>query len=104
MTFYERVNSSFIFMENTMPVDLIMMDHASKDQRSVPAMLRGTGDGREESWQSFEDAQPELTQVELMEKFRLKARYGRIAAKRRLFGISSRKYFAALIIFAIIVA
>lgn len=86
-----------------MSVNLIMMDHASKDQRSVPAMLRGTGDGREQSWQSFEDAHPELAQEELMEKFRLEARYGRIAVKRRLCGNSSRKYITALIAIVIIV-
>jgi hypothetical protein len=91
-------------MENTMSVNLILMDHASKDQRSVPAMLRGTGDGREQSWQSFEGAHPTLTQEELMEKFRLEARYGRITVKRGLLGISLEKYIAALIAFAIIVA
>ena len=87
-----------------MSVNLIMMDHASKDQRSVPAMLRGTGDGREQSWQSFEDAHPALTQEDLMEKFRLEARYGRITGKSRLLGISPGKYIAALVAFAIIVA
>lgn len=87
-----------------MSVNLIMMDHAPKDQRSVPAMLRGAGDGREQSWQSFEDAHPTLTQEALMEKFRLEARYGRITVKRRLLGIPSGKYFAALIAFVIIVA
>lgn len=87
-----------------MSVNLIMMDHASKDQRSMPAMLRGTGDGREQSWQSFEDAHPALTQEELMEKFRRETRYGRITVKRRLLGISSGKYFATLIAFVIIVA
>lgn len=87
-----------------MSVNLIMMDHASKDQRSVPAMLRGTGDGREQSWQSFEDAHPALTQEDLMEKFRLDSRYGRITVKRRLPGILSGRYIAALIAFVIIVA
>lgn len=87
-----------------MSADLIMIDHASKDQRSMPAMLRGTGDGREQSWQSFEDAHPALTQEVLMEKFRREARYGRITVKRRLLGISSRKFIAALIAFVIIVA
>lgn len=87
-----------------MSANLIMMDHASKDQRSVPAMLRGTGDNREQSWQSFEDAHPTLTQEELMEKFKREARYGRITVKRRLLGILSGKYIAALIAFAIIVA
>lgn len=87
-----------------MSVNLIMMDHAPKDQRSVRAMLRGTGDGREQSWQSFEDAHPTLTQEELMQKFRLEARYGRITVKRRLLGILSGKYIAALIAFVIVVA
>ncbi len=87
-----------------MTANLVMMDHASKDQRSVPAMLRGTGDNREQSWQSFEDAHPNISQEELMEKFRCEARYGRIPIKCRLLGISPWKYIAALIAFAIIVA
>lgn len=83
--------------------NLIMIDHASKDRRSVQAMLQGYGDGREYAWTSFKNAHPTLPQEVLMEKFRIEARYGRIKANYRLAPFSLKRYMAALIVFAIIV-
>lgn len=84
--------------------NLIMLDFASNDPRSVPAMLRGIGDGRERSWQSFEIAHPSLSQEEIMEIFRLEAQYGRIKIKNKLVTISARKMGVILVSLAIILA
>ncbi|MGZ8982999.1 MAG: hypothetical protein ACXW11_03475 [Methylotenera sp.] len=84
--------------------NLIMIDHASKDRRSVQAMLQGYGDGRDRTWISFKNAYPTLPLEVLMEKFRIEARYGRIKANNRFAPFSQKKYIAALIAFAIILA
>lgn len=61
-----------------MSLNLIMIDHASKDKRSVKAMLQGVGDGRERLWGAFKKVYPSLPMESLMEKFEKEARYGRI--------------------------
>lgn len=61
-----------------MSPNLIMIDHASKDKRSVKAMLQGFGDGRERLWEAFKKGYPSLPLEALMEKFEKEARYGRI--------------------------
>lgn len=86
-----------------MSQNLIMVDSAPIDPRSVSAMLHGIGDGREQSWQSFEDAHPALSQEEIMEKFRLEARYGSIEIENSRILISSRKWLVAMIGLAIII-
>jgi hypothetical protein len=91
-------------MENIMAVNLIMIDHALTDHRSVPAMLRGAGDGREQSWEDFKNAHPSLTQEELMEEFRQEARYGHIHIKNKYAIFLYKKYIAALIALIVIVA
>lgn len=87
-----------------MSQNLIMVDSAPIDPRSVSAMLHNHGDGRELIWQSFADAYPTLPQEAIMEKFRLEARYGRIEIKNRYTIISSRKWLVVLIGLAIILA
>lgn len=87
-----------------MSQNLTMFDHAFKDCRSISAMLHGTADGRSLAWQSFEEAHPYLSQEELMEKFTIEARYGRIHIKNLHSVFSYKKFIAALIAFFIIVA
>jgi len=87
-----------------MSVNLIMIDHALTDHRSVPAMLRGAGDGREQSWEDFKNAHPSLAQEELMEEFRQEARYGHIHIKNKYAIFLYKKYIAALIALIVIVA
>lgn len=64
-----------------MSPNLIMIDHASKDKRSVKAMLQGLGDGRDRLWESFKKLYPSLPTELLMEIFEKEARYGRIGTK-----------------------
>lgn len=64
-----------------MSANLIMVDHASKDKRSVKAMLQGAGDGREHQWEFFKKAHPSLPMETLMEKFEMEVRYGRVGTK-----------------------
>lgn len=84
--------------------NLIMIDSAPNDSRSVSAMLRGHGDGREQPWLSFEITYITLSQEEIMEKFRLEARYGRVVIKDQSTFNFSSKWLATLIAFLIIVA
>ncbi len=84
--------------------NLTMVEHAAKDPRSVSAMLKGNGDGREQSWLDFEKMHAEITDQELlMAQFSHEARYGRI----KLRGHSPRKPLLkgmmGLIILAIII-
>lgn len=66
----------------------LMVDYAEQDPRSVPAMLRGRGDGRERLWLKFIE---KLTQTEskdlesVMEAFHLKVKRGDIELDFRLF-------------------
>lgn len=73
-----------------MSLNLIMVDHASKDKRSVKAMLQGVGDGRERLWESFKKVYPSLPMEALMEKFEKEVRYGRV-------GTTIKQYIATLI-------
>ena len=83
--------------------NLIMLDFAPNDPRSVAAMFRGTGDGREQSWLTFEAVQPAISQEEIMEKFSLEVRYGRIKNKSKRQLTSAKKWQLALIGLAIII-
>ena len=85
-----------------MSQNLTMIDHAFKDCRSVPAMLRGAGDGRVQSWEDFKNVHPSLTQEELMEEFKQEARYGNIHIKNKYAIFLHKKYMAALIAFIVI--
>ena len=84
--------------------NLIMLDSAPSDPRSASAMLRGHGDGREQPWLSFENTHITLVQEEIMEKFRLEVRYGRVGIKDQSAFKFSNKWLATLIAFLIIVA
>jgi hypothetical protein len=68
-------------VKKLMTQNLMMVEHAPNDSRSVSAMLKGKGDGRELAWLSFENANPEITDQELlMAQFSHEVRYGRIKA------------------------
>lgn len=58
-------------------MNLIMVDFAGKDSRSVAAMLRGRGDGRERRFVDFMNAEtlkdPVLTEEELVEVYTTQA-------------------------------
>ena len=66
----------------------LMVDYAEQDPRSVAAMLRGHGDGRERLWLKFIE---NLTQTEskdlesVMEAFHLNVKHGDIELDFRLF-------------------
>ena len=60
-----------------MKENLCMVDFAKSDPRSIPAMLRGIGNGCEKVWLRFEQRYPEISdQAILMEFFSREARYG----------------------------
>ena len=83
---------------------LTMVEHAAKDPRSFSAMLRGTGDGREQPWLAFEKAKPEITDQELLiAQFSHEARYGRIKASKPNINSLFQKVIFGLIAFAIII-
>lgn len=55
--------------------NLVMVDFAVNDSRSVGAMLRGRGDGREKAWVKFEGLHgAQMSQVELQKAFRAASR------------------------------
>lgn len=59
--------------------NLQMMDNAVNDNRSVAAMLRGKGDGREKAWLRFEGKHEALmNQEQLQAAFAKAARYGKV--------------------------
>ena len=87
-----------------MSKNLIIIDHAIKDRRSISAILHGIADGRALAWQSFEESRPNTSQEELMAQFCEEARYGRIAIKNEFFDFSYKKIIAALIAFLVIAA
>lgn len=87
-----------------MSQNLTMIDHAFKDCRSVPAMLRGAGDGRVQLWEDFKSVHPSLTQEELMEEFRQEVRYGHIHIRNKYSYFLHKKHIAALVVFLITVA
>lgn len=87
-----------------MSLNLIMIDHASKDDRSVKAMLLGNGDGRENIWLKFEKSEPELPQEVLMERFKIENRFTQYSSINRYSNGSIWKYISALILFTIFVA
>ena len=83
---------------------LTMVEHAAKDPRSFSAMLRGTGDGREQPWLAFEKAKPEITDQELlMAQFSHEARYGRVHTATLARNYLLQKVIFGLIAFAIII-
>ena len=53
-----------------MSQNLIMVDHAKKDPRSVSAMLAGSGDSREAYWLEYVENRPHIFDMEfLMESY-----------------------------------
>lgn len=55
--------------------NLVMVDFAGSDRRSVNAMLRGRGDGREKAWLKFEGLHgAQMTQAEMQAAFRSASR------------------------------
>jgi hypothetical protein len=91
-------------MENIMAVNLIMIDNAIKDRRSVQAMLCGRGDRREQLWEFFSDTHSSMTQEELMDEFHLSAQYGQRVVKHEFNAIFCKRYIAIFIAFLLIVA
>lgn len=63
--------------------NLSMVDFAALDPRSIPAMLRGTGNGCEKVWLRFERQRAEISDQEiLMNLFAREARYGRVGTNK----------------------
>lgn len=74
--------------------NLIMIDHACSDARSVSAMLCGVGDGRERSWLDYEEANKSQKDIELLiAAFTHEARYGRIRPSKKILITRVFKYF-----------
>lgn len=80
--------------------NMVMVDFASKDPRSVSAMLRGKGDGREKEWLRFEAKNKAFfSEEELQAAFR---KASRTKAKQKNQGLLGKGVTAALIIFAVV--
>ena len=63
--------------------NLSMVDFAALDPRSIPAMLRGTGNGCEKVWLRFERQHAVISDQEvLMSLFAREARYGRVGTNK----------------------
>lgn len=89
--------------ENLVNANLTMVEHSANDSRSAAAMLQGKGDGRELAWLSFEKAEPEITDQELlMAQFSHEARYGRIKAVTQITQPFLQKVILGFIFLAII--
>lgn len=48
--------------------NMLMLDYANDDLRSVSAMLRSNGDKRERLWTRFEQEHPEITDLEELQR------------------------------------
>lgn len=82
--------------------NLTMVEHAANDSRSASSMLRDKGDGRELAWLSFVNANPEITDQELlMAQFSHEVRYGRV--KVRQLSPRTNKLMMGLVVLALIV-
>ena len=76
----------------------IMIDHASNDKRSTSAMLRGTGDGREQSWFYYLDANKSIDDMELLiAAFHHEARYGRTRPFKEISSTKINRYFLTVL-------
>lgn len=73
-----------------------MIDHAPNDKRSIAAMLRGKGDGREQVYLDLQKCHPEMDTLELIDFFTRECRYGRIGHERSLLNLIPKKYFLTL--------
>jgi hypothetical protein len=63
--------------------NLSMVDFAALDPRSIPAMLRGTGNGCEKVWLRFARQHAVISDHEvLMSLFAREARYGRVGTNK----------------------
>lgn len=82
---------------------LTMVDYAMHDQRSCAAMLRGSGDNREQAWITFKKLYPEFNLEVLMEFFSHEARYGRILPGNIWTNHLSRKCYLAFAIGLIVI-
>jgi hypothetical protein len=63
--------------------NLIMVDHAHKDSRSVSVMLRRAANGKVLTCKFLEDTHPIVSQKKLTEKFRIEERDGYIFIKNQ---------------------
>jgi hypothetical protein len=87
-----------------MAVNLIMIDHAINDRRSVQAMFCGRGDRREQLWEFFSDTHSSMTQEELMEEFHLSVQYGHLVVKHEFKAVFCKRYIAIFIAFLLVAA
>lgn len=84
-----------------MSQNLIMLDHANKDPRSVSRMLQGKGDGREAYWLEYVENRPHIfDQLFLMEAFSYALKNGLARPIAKPESLSMRKVL--LIIFGVI--
>lgn len=79
-----------------MPNNLIMIDHAHNDKRSIAAMLSGKGDGREQEYLGLQKRHPEMDTLELIDYFTHECRYGRIGHERSLLKLIRKNYLLTL--------
>lgn len=77
--------------------NLQMMDNAVNDNRSVAAMLRGKGDGREKAWLRFEGKHEALmNQEQLQAAFAKAARYGKVGNREVMINKIKKALLVAL--------
>lgn len=80
--------------------NLVMVDFAARDSRSVSAMLRGKGDGREKAWLNFETRNKALFSEEDLQAAFRKASRGN--TKRSNQGILGKGFLAVAVLFAVV--
>lgn len=73
-----------------------MIDYAPNDKRSIAAMLRGKGDGRERVYLDLQKRHPEMDTLELIDFFTRECRYGRIGHERPLLKLIPKNYLLTL--------
>ena len=82
--------------------NLQMLDVAVFDTRSIPAMLRGTGNSCETFWLQFERQHPEITNQEaLIALFTREARYGRVGKEYN--GRHSQQHYGWLVFITLLI-
>jgi hypothetical protein len=83
--------------------NLQMMDNAVNDNRSVAAMLRGKGDGREKTWLSFKGKHEALmSKDEIQAAFSKAVRYGKVGNRQEVINKVKKSLMVALGILVIV--
>lgn len=79
--------------------NLVMVDFAGKDRRSVNAMLRGRGDGREKAWLKFEGLHgSQMSQADLHAAYRAASRKRDQSKMRSALGVVKKALTVTMLV------